>query len=237
MIKQRSMNGVTRGLFLFLFLLCANPGLSSWGSLENFSSVLEHEFDDAVMITSLTQDGKRGICSGVLLAPDWVATAAHCILGNSQHRVNRANRTKGWVEATSVFPHPRYDPKISYSASDIGLIRLKSKIQGASKIKPICSQNPLGSQLYRVGFGGRGGLNQKMVFELTAFDYWSRHQTYMIPDENSTSGDSGGPIYAIEEGRPCLFAIHSTITVGEGPRMSYNPSLITAMPNFMSLIE
>lgn len=147
MIKQRSMNGVTRGLFLFLFLVCANPGLSSWGSLGNRSTELEQEFDDAVMITSLTKEGKRGVCSGVLVAPDLVATAAHCIVGNSQHRVNRAIRRRGWVQATDVFAHRQYDPKISYSAFDIGLLRLKSKLQSTSKIKPICTQNPLGKIL------------------------------------------------------------------------------------------
>lgn len=194
-------------------------------------------FDDSVVIRSQLPNGNTGTCSGALIAPDLVVTAAHCLDGNLRHRVNRAAQVQGWVHASAVYIHPKYDPSRSYSAFDIGFIRLSQPVRYAYGIKPVCREDHYGESVTRVGFGGRGGYNLKKVFSMPQTNYLRSTQTLVLEDPYSASGDSGGPIYAVENGQYCLFGVHSTVTLDRSPQLSYNPSVRGALATLQSLMR
>lgn len=204
------------------------------GYLMSFTPAFSEEsapetFNESLVIRSDLPNGNMSICSGALIEPDLVVTAAHCISEHSRHRVNLASRAQGWVFSTAIYHHPKYDPSSSLSAYDIGFIRLRAPVYGAARPKPVCRRQHAGESVYRVGFGGRDGYNAKMIFEMPQTNYFNSTQTLVLQDPYSASGDSGGPVYAIEDGQYCLLGVHSTVSLDRIPQLSYNPFIRAAL--------
>lgn len=103
--------------------------------------------------------GSRGFCSGTLIAPDVVLTAAHCLYDKATGEPYRpADLTflAGWRngraeasrEALMTLPHPDFRPdldqdsvaRISQTGSDLGLIKLAQPI-----LLPSITPAPTGS--------------------------------------------------------------------------------------------
>jgi hypothetical protein len=195
-------------------------------------------FEDSVVIRSQVANGNTGICSGALIAPDLVVTAAHCLDGNTRHRVNRVSQSQGWVPSSAIYIHPKYNPSQSFSAFDIGFIRLAYPVRGAALVvKPVCQQDHWGEAVTRVGFGGREGYNRKMIFSMPEANFLRSTQTLVLEDPYSASGDSGGPIYAVENGEYCLLGVHSTVTLDRVPELSYNPSVRGALTTLNAMMR
>jgi secreted trypsin-like serine protease len=200
---------------IFLSLLCASA------QAESPKTPFYPEFKNAVLIKSILDNGNIGFCSGVVLSQKIVLTAAHCIDQNIEHKIQVPGRFYlKYVFASKAVRSSQYQPTLSKSDADIGVLEFAAPLP--FKSITLCKDQHAHETLYRVGFGGRKGKNLRQIFTLQSASI-GEHGVQLATDIASVSGDSGGPIFAIESGEACLYAIHSSIGLQNIPKQSFNP--------------
>jgi len=172
-------------------------------------------------VAALLDAAGNTICTGTLVAPGAVLTAAHCLdemppanvyFGPTPPALGRI------VEVASVEQHPSYDPVTH--AHDIGIIRLAS----SPPITPaLLSATPLdasfvGQPIRIVGFGRSSTLDENAARKRTGqsrVDSATASGFTFRPSPSQTCfGDSGGPAFALVNGVEQLVGVTSTGDLG-----------------------
>ena len=127
---------------LLLSALACRVGAAALAADDNEMIVGGHPADEGkypwqVRIYS-TMDDNVGFCGGSIIAPQWVLTAAHCLLDTQKVVVgfgstDRTKTTK--IESEKIVVDPDYLAKGANSHSDIALIKLKEPIPDAKPIQ------------------------------------------------------------------------------------------------------
>lgn len=164
--------------------------------------------DDSVVML-VTADGQ---CTGTLISPTVVLTAAHCVAetiasGSSfSGRVSFGPATGSFFEETQtagMFAHRQYKNGL-WDGFDIALVRLSEPAPDGVPIigfrRDALPTSVIGEQVRAVGFGVTdgeeqtgGGTRRQVTLTISDLDY----QFIVVGDDalNTCQGDSGGPLF------------------------------------------
>jgi secreted trypsin-like serine protease len=163
----------------------------------------------AVVAVTFQSTAGSFICTGTLITPTAVVTAAHCLLPSPGHpaytnwqvAVGSSVSSAAIFPVVKAYPHPEYQPGVTGVGNDAAVLLLGSPVNG---IRPLAfNRRPLGTSLEGqnltlVGYGNDNGQNGtgngvKRTATVRITDVRNEELDAGMPGRTTCQGDSGGP--------------------------------------------
>jgi hypothetical protein len=149
--------------------------------------------------------GAKGRCSGVVLAPDIVLTAAHCVRPGERFRVG-GDPGGGYqallVPVAGIVQHPLYAEK-DPGSPDLAILKLAKPLPGRFIPAALNRRSPsIGDDLIVAGYGKSASGDSPVVLRMVlqrvsqSFRGWVVLTSVGENAANAAPGDSGGPVFA-----------------------------------------
>lgn len=235
---------------LLSWCLMATTGAGCIGSIEEPGG-LSHRPEGIVggdsysglpAVGALTVDGQM-YCTGTVIAPRKVVTAAHCVVGVSASRMkfvigSDITHPDARIQVSQMIAHPDYDSQSI--RNDIALVML---VQDAP-VTPMgvldgMDANWVGASLFFVGYGVNNGYQQtgaglKRAVWIPISEVYPAAFRYDHDQVNTCNGDSGGPAFHLTQGGDYLLA--GVTSYGDAYCTSYGvDTRVDAFRDFLGL--
>lgn len=221
------------------FLLPATAALAQEAPLVSLQTADDSKGWNAVGRLNL---GAHGFCSGALIAPDLVLTAAHCLYDKSTGaRIEardiefqaglRNGRAEAYRKVSRSVAHPKYiysgDAELDRVGYDIALVELDQPIRQPS-ITPFATSDP----------EGVGSVVGVVSYAQDRADAPSLQQTCHVIDAsmsvlvmscNIDYGSSGSPVFSMQSGVPVIVSVISSKAEAKGEKVALGAVLTTPL--------
>lgn len=179
----------------------------------------------------------QGFCTGALIAPELVLTAAHCVYDrNGDQRPAEQIRFRAGLrdgvaiaerQALQIAAHPGYDPRqrltLENIRHDVALIRLAEPVlSGQADAFALHSGQDYGVNISVTSYGmGRSeALSRQRECNLMG-----EHRDVLMIDCNVTFGSSGAPVFSQVGGRGRILALVSGGGSYQGKKIAFGMKL------------
>ncbi len=185
----------------------------------------------------LDMDG-HGFCTGTLIAPDLVLTAAHCLFDKTSGqridqsqieflagwRNGRASAYR-WVRRAVVHPDYDYDQAVAADrvSNDVALLELHHPIRKSGVVPFETDRRPRKGQRIGVVSYARGRSDAPSLQEVCNVE--ARQQGVLVMSCDVDFGASGAPIFSFDGGVPRIVSVVSAMAEVGGRKVSLGTML------------
>jgi secreted trypsin-like serine protease len=192
-----------------------------------------------VLVNMRDNSGPIGSCSGTVIAPRAVLTAAHCLVGGAT-AVRIFVGTGSEVPAESFLAHPLYRQGDSSSVDDVGVVITGQDLPRTPFRLLLSRDARSGEQAVIAGWGadqnGNGTILRAGTTTITVTSNSGLQTQQNSTNSGVCSGDSGGPLLLSEGGVWAIAGVTSATTTGGSCFANTNFYANLRNPDVMSFI-